>query len=155
MLRLLGQLHPTKPLEPSRPSSSAATMLFSLLALLPALSSVTAVPVVDLSYRAVRERQGCVANTIFCNTPQTFSLCAPGGANGTREVFFGSVAPGTYCDQSQQRIRRNNNGNCQPDGRLKCGKGGNTFFVCDQGGLIDFGGVAAGTTCSNGTIVAI
>lgn len=129
-------------------------MLFSLLALLPALSSVAAIPAQDFNSYPIRKRQGCTRGTIFCNTPNTFSICAPGGVNGTREVFFGMVAAGTYCDQSQSRIRANNDGDCEPDGSLQCGPSGNTFFICDQGGLINFGSVAAGTVCSNGTIVA-
>ena len=130
-------------------------MLFPLLALLPTLTFVVSVPVADLSYKPVHRRQNCVPNTIFCNTATMFSLCTPGGVNGTREVFFGSVAPGTYCDQGQGRIRAANNGNCQPDGKLQCGPGGNTFFQCDQGGLINIGAVAPGTTCVNGSIMAI
>lgn len=134
-------------------------LFFSVLAALPAfsalISSVAAIPATNLSYRGtIRPRQGCVPNTIFCNTEKTFSLCAPGGSNGTTEVFFGPVAAGTYCDLDEMRIRADNDGNCQPDGQLFCGPSGNTFFICDQGGLIDFGSVAAGTTCANGTIVA-
>ena len=134
-------------------------MLFSLLAILPIFSSVSALPAIDLRYsHTIESRQlvqggGCYPGSIYCNSPGTFSLCVPGGVNGTTKVFFGPVAPGTYCDQSQMRIRANNFGDCQIDGTLKCGPGGNTFFTCAQGGFISFGPVAAGTTCSNGTII--
>ena len=131
-------------------------MLFSLFALLPALSTITAIPTQDLSYAALyqKRQQGCQAGSLFCNSPSTFSICAPSVTNGTREVFFGSVAAGTYCDTTENRIRADNAGNCSPDGALICSADGNTFFICDQGGKIPFGSVAAGTFCQNGTIVA-
>ncbi|KAL9073121.1 MAG: hypothetical protein Q9161_003175 [Pseudevernia consocians] len=103
--------------------------------------------------RSVAGETGCGAYGIYCNTPDTFSLCVP-SQDGTEYFYFGSVAPGTYCDTDEERIRADNYGNCSPDGQLFCGADGTTFFICDQGGLISFGPTAAGTECVNGAIVA-
>ena len=43
---------------------------------------------------------------------------------------------------------------CSNNGALSCGDGGNTFFLCSEGTLVDMGNVAAGTVCENGVIVA-
>lgn len=137
-------------------SLSATTMQFSLLGLLASAAVVSAVPAPDQYYSGnlpKRQISTCEANTIYCNSSDTFSLCAP-GPNGNQEVFFGSVADGTYCDESENKIRANNYGDCSPDGQLFCDISGTAFFECDQGGLIYFGPVAAGTTCVDGTIVA-
>ncbi len=134
----------------------AATMLFSLLGLLASATYVSAVPAPDQSYNGQllkRQIYTCEVNTIYCNSYDTFSLCAP-GPNGNQEVFFGPVADGTYCDESENKIRADNYGDCSPDGQLFCNYDGTTFFECDQGGLIYFGPVAAGTTCVDGIIVA-
>ena len=68
-------------------------------------------------------------------------------------VFFGGVAPGTYCDDQQtpNRIRANNDGNCSNDGTISC-NGEHAIFKCDQGGLIDLGPTAPGTKCVDGVI---
>ncbi len=133
---------------------SAATILFSLLGLLGSATYVSAVPAPDQNGQLLkRQIYTCEVNTIYCNSYDTFSLCAP-GPNGDQEVFFGPVADGTYCDESENKIRADNYGDCSPDGQLFCNDGGTTFFECDQGGLIDFGSVAAGTTCVDGHFVA-
>ncbi|KAG6986654.1 hypothetical protein G7Y79_00074g098510 [Physcia stellaris] len=80
--------------------------------------------------------------------------CVSEADGSTQNVYFGDVAPGTYCDAAENRIRADNEGNCSPDGSLQCGSDGSTFMVCDQGGLINFGSVAPGTKCENGAIVA-
>lgn len=103
--------------------------------------------------RNIAGETGCGAYGIYCNTPDTFSLCVP-TVDGTEYFYFGSVAPGTYCDEDEERIRADNYGNCSPDGQIFCGEGGLTFFECDQGGLISFGATAAGTECIDGQIVA-
>lgn len=41
---------------------------------------------------------------------------------------------------------------CSPDGTIACAADGLHFFMCDYGALVDMGSVAAGTTCSDGTI---
>lgn len=43
-------------------------------------------------------------------------------------------------------------GSCSPDGAIVCASDGLHFFMCDNGALVDMGSVAAGTTCSDGTI---
>lgn len=103
--------------------------------------------------RSVAGETGCGAYGIYCNTPDTFSLCVP-TVGGTQYYYFGSVALGTYCDEDEERIRADNYGNCSPDGQIFCGEGGLTFFRCDQGGLISFGATAPGTECIDGQIVA-
>ncbi|CAF9928491.1 hypothetical protein IMSHALPRED_007665 [Imshaugia aleurites] len=103
--------------------------------------------------RSVAGETGCGAYGIYCNTPDTFSLCVP-TVSGTEYYYFGSVAQGTYCDESQERIRADNYGDCSPNGQIFCGEDGLTFFECDQGGLISFGATAAGTECIDGQIVA-
>lgn len=131
-------------------------MLFALLGLLMTAAVVFATPAPDQSYGGnLLERQiyTCEAYTIYCNSCDTFSVCAP-GPNGNEEVFFGPVADGTYCDELENKIRADNYGDCSPDGHLFCDDTGSAFFECDQGGLIDVGPVAAGTTCVDGNIVA-
>lgn len=64
---------------------------------------------------------------------------------------MGSTADGTVCDDGQ--IMRDDDGACTPNGALVCGSNNFTFYLCDQGGLIDMGPVAAGTECINGEIV--
>jgi len=41
---------------------------------------------------------------------------------------------------------------CSPDGTIVCAADGLHFYMCDYGALVDMGSVAAGTTCSDGTI---
>lgn len=43
---------------------------------------------------------------------------------------------------------------CSNNGALSCGDGGNSFFLCSEGTLVDMGHVAAGTVCVDGGIVA-
>lgn len=45
-------------------------------------------------------------------------------------------------------------GTCTTDGSIGCTNSGSQFEICDQGGWIDMGSVASGTTCVNGQIVA-
>ena len=53
-----------------------------------------------------------------------------------------------------RQIRAVNLGDCSPDGLLVCDDDGSTFMECDQGGLISFGSLAAGTICEDGMIVS-
>jgi hypothetical protein len=66
-------------------------------------------------------------------------------------IYFGSVAAGMQCVNG--KFTRQNAGACPVDGALVC-NGPNAFYLCDHGGLIDMGRVAAGTVCANGAIVA-
>lgn len=45
-------------------------------------------------------------------------------------------------------------GSCSPDGSITCSDDGSMFYMCDHGGKVLMGNVAAGTTCTNGEIVA-
>ncbi|KAK4506888.1 hypothetical protein PRZ48_000621 [Zasmidium cellare] len=63
-----------------------------------------------------------------------------------------NVAGGSYRDDRIVRARPD--GDCDTDGALQCTDGGQQFMVCDHGGWVRMGSVAAGTTCSNGKIVA-
>ena len=92
------------------------------------------VPVIDQSYNKdilTRQVDTCEANTIYCNSFNSFSICVP-GKNGNREVFFGPTAEGTYCDEYEDSIRAENDGDCSPDGQLFCDYSGQTFFDCDE-----------------------
>ena len=112
----------------------AATMQFLHLGLLASAAVVSAVQALDESYdgnQFKRQTYTCEPKTIYCNSYDTFSICTP-GPNGNQEVFFGSVAEGTYCDESQNKIRASNYGDCSPDGQLFCDYDGQTFFECDE-----------------------
>ena len=50
-------------------------------------------------------------------------------------------------------VRARPDGDCDDPGSIKCIDDGQQFEVCDQGGWVAMGPVAAGTTCSNGEIV--
>lgn len=50
------------------------------------------------------------------------------------------------------QFTRQNDGPCTPSGNIFC-NGPTAFYMCDQGGLIPMGPVAAGTECLNGEIV--
>ncbi|KAK5711371.1 hypothetical protein LTR17_018438 [Elasticomyces elasticus] len=51
-------------------------------------------------------------------------------------------------------VRARPDGDCSDDGSLQCTNDGSSFDVCDQGGWVQMGPVASGTTCTNGQIVA-
>jgi hypothetical protein len=59
---------------------------------------------------------------------------------------------GYYRDHRYVRARPD--GDCDQNGSIKCTHGGQGFSVCDQGGWVDMGSVAEGTTCQNGAIVS-
>ncbi len=84
------------------------------------------------------------------------SITSGNDPQNTSLVYMGSTAAGTHCSTSfsPNRIRADHEGHCAPDGSLLCSDDGNTFMRCVHGGWINFSGVAAGTTCVNGTIVA-
>ena len=110
------------------------TMQFLQLGLLASAAIASAMPTLDQSYGRNllnRQIQTCEVDTIYCNSSYTFSICAP-GKDGNQEVFFGSVAQGTYCDESENRIRANNYGDCSPDGQIFCDISGQAFFESDQ-----------------------
>jgi len=59
---------------------------------------------------------------------------------------------GYYRDDRVVRARPD--GDCDEDGSIMCTDGRQQFDVCDQGGYVQMGAVAQGTTCENGQIVA-
>jgi hypothetical protein len=64
----------------------------------------------------------------------------------------GETSQGYYRDDRVVRARPD--GDCSDEGAIQCTNGGSSFDVCDQGGWVQMGPVAAGTTCQNGQIVA-
>ncbi|SMR42466.1 unnamed protein product [Zymoseptoria tritici ST99CH_1E4] len=63
-----------------------------------------------------------------------------------------NVPEGYYRDD--RYVRASPFGRCSDNGELRCANDGAAFQVCDNGGWVAMGNVAAGTTCSNGEIVA-
>ncbi|EXJ74945.1 uncharacterized protein A1O5_01641 [Cladophialophora psammophila CBS 110553] len=92
----------------------------------------------------------CVPGTFTCNTLFSFSQCIA-TTTGTTYIHMGPVAPGTTCVNGQ--IVRENDGPCTPNGALFC-NGERSFYMCDQGGLVDMGPVAPATVCRDGEILA-
>jgi hypothetical protein len=79
------------------------------------------------------------------------------GGTGSYDQEPGAPA-GYYRDDRYVRYRAY--GACPVDRALQCANGGvaansgQEFWVCDQGGWVDMGMVAAGTECANGGIIA-
>lgn len=59
---------------------------------------------------------------------------------------------GSYRDDRIVRARPD--GECSDEGSIMCTYSRQMFDVCDQGGWVEMGAVANGTTCQNGAIVA-
>lgn len=123
----------------------------------------------------------CVPGTFICTTNTTWVTCDQTMySNGqtawvyeeSRSVSDGmaclpnlspySSSTSQYAQQADapsgyyrdDRIARSQPyGSCSVDGSLSC-DGPSQFFICDQGGLVLMGAVAAGTTCTNDKIVA-
>lgn len=51
-------------------------------------------------------------------------------------------------------VRARPDGDCDTDGSILCMSGGSEFAVCDHGGWVRMGAVAAGTACRGGVIVS-
>ncbi len=51
-------------------------------------------------------------------------------------------------------VRARPDGDCDTDGSILCMSGGSEFAVCDNGGWVRMGAVAAGTACRGGVIVS-
>jgi hypothetical protein len=62
-----------------------------------------------------------------------------------------NVPEGYYRDD--RYVRASPLGRCKNNGQLKCVNDGQAFQVCDNGGWIAMGNVAAGTKCEDGEIV--
>ncbi len=73
-------------------------------------------------------------------------------AGGTDQYGQQPGSPQGYY-RNDRYVRARPNGSCSTDGALQC-NGVMGFWICDQGGWVDMGPLAAGTECSNGKIVA-
>ena len=118
----------------------------------------------------------CASNTSFltCNQPSTDPNttgwswqdlqqvadgmeCLPflspmSSAGGTGQYGQQPGSPqGYYRDDRYVRARPD--GSCNTDGALQC-NGEMGFWICDQGGWVDMGPLAAGTKCEDGEILA-
>ncbi|KAM0721294.1 hypothetical protein Q7P37_003582 [Cladosporium fusiforme] len=60
------------------------------------------------------------------------------------------ASQGYYRDDRYVRARPD--GDCGKEGEMRCTDGGQGFMVCDQGGWVRMGSVAAGTVCRDGRI---
>ena len=89
----------------------------------------------------------CTPGAFGCNSLTSFSQCVAGAGGTTTYTYMGPVAAGMECVNGQ--IIRQNDGPCTPNGQLFC-DGEYSFYLCDQGGLINMGPVAPGTICNNG-----
>lgn len=111
----------------------------------------------------------CVAGTFICTSSTTFYTCDRDSYTAPRQVADGmeclpNLSPSTSGPQqgntpqgyyrNDRYVRSRPNGDCRDEGALQCTNGGQGFEVCDQGGWVDMGSVAAGTTCQDGEIVA-
>lgn len=108
----------------------------------------------------------CTSSTTWytCNTASTYDSprqvaagmeCLPNLSpytSSTSSAQQGNTQQGYYRDDRYVRTRPNDD--CSTDGALQCTNGGQGFEVCDQGGWVDMGSVAAGTSCQDGAIVA-
>ena len=74
-------------------------------------------------------------------------------ANETSQYAQQALTPAGYY-RDDRIVRARPDGDCNDDGSLQCIDGGQQFELCDQGGWVEMGPVANGTTCSNGAIVA-
>lgn len=81
---------------------------------------------------------------------ECITFLSPYSSGNSQYSQQGSTPHGYYRDDRVVRARPN--GDCNQDGAIKC-TSSQTYEVCDQGGWLDMGPVAAGTTCENGHIV--
>lgn len=125
----------------------------------------------------------CVPGTFLCTSSTSFLTCdepsTDSSATGWSWQDPQQVADGMQClpflspmssvggtDQYGQQpsspqgyyrddryVRAEPDGSCSTDGALQC-NGVMDFWICDQGGWVDMGPVAAGTECEDGEIVA-
>lgn len=121
--------------------------------------------------------QPCVPGTFLCTSPSTFLTCLPSASSSPTFSAPRSAAPGMMCLPSwspyssatsgyaagsgggasyrdDRHVRSRPLGDCDVNGALGCTRGGEGFMVCDQGGWVDMGSVAAGTRCVGGRIAA-
>jgi hypothetical protein len=120
----------------------------------------------------------CVPGTFICTDANTWQTCTNDGGSTWSYNFPRDVSDGMEClpylspysgqtTQYRQQaktptgyyrddrvVRARPDGDCNTDGSILCTDGGTMFDVCDQGGWVRMGPVAAGTTCQDGEIVA-
>lgn len=104
----------------------------------------------------------CVPDTFLCTNATTFLTCVASDsylyplpvAAGMQCLpsYSTDVSNGLYRDDEIVRARPD--GGCDVEGSMLCTDGGNQFEVCEDGGWVDMGNVAAGTVCEDGKIVA-
>lgn len=119
----------------------------------------------------------CVPGTFICTDFNTWQTCdqsvsgwvynsprdvaagmeclpflSPYSGSTSQHAQQGNVRQGYYRDDRIVRARPD--GDCNDDGSILCTDGGTMFDICDHGGWVRMGPVAAGTTCQNGGIVA-
>ncbi|KAK5110225.1 hypothetical protein LTR62_006221 [Meristemomyces frigidus] len=81
------------------------------------------------------------------------SLSRYGESDGSAQYAQQAQTPGGYY-RDDKIVRARPDGSCSTEGAIQCTDGGSTFDLCDQGGWVEMGPVAAGTTCENGGIVS-
>ncbi|KAI9696896.1 MAG: hypothetical protein M1820_007971 [Bogoriella megaspora] len=98
-----------------------------------------------LNSRDVAAGMECLPNlSPFTSSTSTYQSSAGSGS--------GSAVPQGYY-RDDRYIRSRPDGTCTGEGQIQCYTGGDGFYVCDNGGLVDMGKVAAGTACHGGAIV--
>lgn len=73
-------------------------------------------------------------------------------SGGTSQHGQQGLTPQGY-HRDDRVVRARPDGDCSQNGAIKCTQNGQMFEVCDQGGWVNMGSVAAGTRCENGKIV--
>jgi hypothetical protein len=83
---------------------------------------------------------------------ECITFLSPYSSQTSRHPQQGLTPNGYFRDDRIVRARPD--GDCDHNGSIKCTDNGAMFEVCDQGGWVNMGSVASGTTCSNGAIIA-
>jgi len=123
----------------------------------------------------------CVPGTFICTSSTTWYTCDYGSSGASTDWLYdyprdvsagmeclpylspyasstqqysqqGQVQQGSYRDDRVVRARPD--GDCNNEGAIMCTDGGQQFDVCDQGGWVQMGAVAAGTSCQGEEIVS-
>lgn len=74
-------------------------------------------------------------------------------SNDTQQYAQQATTPDGYY-RDDRMVRARPDGDCSDEGAIQCTDDGQPFDICDQGGWVEMGYVANGTTCENGQIVA-
>lgn len=104
-------------------------------------------------YKTHYVNMGFVANGTQC-LPRSSRLLEDGSNTHDYDPLSPGGGPaGTYRDDTIVRARPL--GACGLQGSVECLRDGKGWAMCDQGGWVDMGSVAAGTVCRDGHIVGI